>query len=107
MLEGAAQCGVIDIGFVEANAFVVTQQVRRGIGTHPVTGGRQDGGQQGNTGALAVGACHGDHHRRELHQPETGVHLRHALQAEFDLSGIQCLLPGQPLGDGVETHSYI
>ena len=96
-LERSDQFGVARFPAGNAHAFVVAQQMGRGVETGPVAGGAEDGFQIGTGGALAVGAA--DHDQRESRgKPERILDAPHPLQSQFDRAGMQLFEPRQPVG---------
>jgi hypothetical protein len=86
-----------DVPAVDAHALVVAQQVRRGEGAGAQARGPRDRLDEGDRGALAVGAAH-RHDQRARPAAAQGAHaLAHALQAHGDLLRMGAQLVVQPL----------
>ena len=93
----AYQFDVVDRHAVNANPFVVGQQVRRGIAAHRAICGAQDGVDERHGGALAIGSANGEHDRRRALQPQSVGDFAHAIQAHRNGLRVHALPMQQPL----------
>ena len=86
--EGGTEIGVPDHRTGDADALVVLQQMRRGIGTTAVTGRSIPGLEIGDAGALAVGTANGDDRKRQRARGQLRMQSRpdlaHPFQAQID-----------------------
>src|SRR5690606_25242217 len=82
-------------------AFVVTQQVRRGVASRACARAAQQCFEHRGAGSLAVGAGNVDDGCR-LPELEASEDLEHALETEVDLARRQRLEPGQPVVERVK-----
>jgi len=84
----SAQLVIARLLFVDADALVVMQQMRRGVATDAVSGGVQHGFQHRANRALAIGAA--DHNDGKIRlKIQLLLDLRHALQTKCDGFGVQ------------------
>src|SRR2546427_8642185 len=102
-LEGCTQARVAQGHAVEANALVVTKEVRRSVQAYPVSGGEQNRFQHRAGRALAVGASDGEKHRR-ARPSEYVAHFRHAFQPELDGFRMNTLDVVEPLSEVPAGH---
>ena len=98
--ERRDQGRVLRQGAVDADALVVDKQMRRSEGAHAATRSRKHGLQQGDGGALAIGASHGDHARRRTGRAHPLPHLAHPIEPQLDAVHVDAFLVAQPLGEG-------
>jgi hypothetical protein len=96
-LEGADERRIVDLGTADADALVVTQQVRGGEEPDTRAARREQSLQVHGDGALAVGAAHGDDRAGNLAHPEPAGHPRHALEPHVDRVRVHRLLQRQPV----------
>ncbi len=101
--EGTHQVGIAGLFAVDAYAFVVAQQVRRGVAAHAPAGGTRDRLDEGDSRALAVGAADGDDVLGRLGQAHARCHGAHPFQAHGDVLGVLALDIGEPFGKGVHV----
>ena len=98
--ESIDQAEIVDFFSIDANALVVTQQMRRGIGTHLSAGCACNRLDVSDYGALAIGACDRDQRTIETvtaaHAPE---HTPNPFEAQIDAFWIQAFLPGKPFSE--------
>ena len=97
-LERIAKLGVGRGPAVNANPFVITNKVRRGIGADLVTRAAQDGFAHHRGRALAVGAGDGDGGVRRAARSQVVEHGMHPVEPELDHARMQRLDPRQPIG---------
>ena len=95
--ESIAQRGVGRLGTVDANAFVVAQQMRRCIEAHVISRRAQHGVEYRACRALAVGAADGDNRAREL-RIHARLHLADAIETERDRPRMQRFEVRKPRG---------
>ncbi|CAM5352463.1 hypothetical protein RLIN73S_03268 [Rhodanobacter lindaniclasticus] len=86
------QRGIGNRHAIDADAFVVGQQVRRSEGADPPARRLQHRLQQRHGGTLAIGAGHGDHARRRPWRAHALPHLAHALESQLDAVHVDALL---------------
>ena len=88
----------------QAEALVEAHQMRRGIDVHALAGRFQDRAQEGDGGALAVGAGDMDHRRQlALGMIERGEQPLDAIERQIDALGMQ---RGQPRDDRVNRRRH-
>ena len=104
--EGRAQVLIGHLPPPEADALVIADEVRRGIGRGAITGRAIDGLQQGDRGTLAVGTGHGDDRKGRLSRPEPPPDPTDPVQAQIDHAGVQGFLPGQPVREIIKAHEW-
>ena len=91
-----ADSGIIHRNVVQPDAFVVTQQVRRSIGGHLITGSAVDALEHGDRGTLAIGSGNRDDRMARAEHTEARSHGPTAFQTQFDVAAVQGFLPRQP-----------
>ncbi len=85
--EGVTDLGIIHRLPVDADTFVIAQQMGGAVGTDPIARRHQHGLDQRLSGAFAIGTGQGDEREWGLGLiAEARQHLAHALQAEIDLA---------------------
>ena len=102
--KGSAQALVVDRLAVEADTFVIGQQMRRGVAAGAVAGEGQDVFEVGTGGPLAVGAADDDD-RAMLRLPERRLDAGYTVQPELDPRlplGVQGFEVAQPVVKGKE-----
>src|SRR5690606_24998102 len=103
--EGGAERGIVDRHAVQADAFVVSEDMRRGIAADLVAGAVDDVLEVGAGRSLAVGAADDDH-RAVLDLAKRRLDLADAFQAELDAGltlRMQSLEMGQPVGESLQA----
>ena len=96
--ESGAQGDVIHGHTVQTHPFVVAPQMRRGVAADAPPGRRENGLQEGDAGALAVGAGDGDDPSRRARPAHRLVHGAHPAQSQFDFARMKPLEMSQPAG---------
>ena len=99
LAEGRQQRRIVDFLAIDADAFVVAQQVRRAVGADPVAVSSQHRAEVGGARALAVGTANQQCQRPRASRRHAAEYCCDALQPQLDVRGVQGFLPGQPFGD--------
>ena len=87
--KAAMRLGVVGLGAIDADALVVTREMRRGEAPAALARGAQHRIETGDGGALAVGAADGDHAVVGREQIRDAAPPRaRALKVEVDGAGV-------------------
>ena len=98
-LERFDEARIAGFHAVDADAFVVAREVRRGEAATAQAGGTQQRVNTGDRRTLAIGAAYGDHAEVWRQQIETACHFAHAAQGQIDGLRVGLLLLLEPVGE--------
>ena len=105
-LERLDQARVAGLDAVDADALVVTHEMRRGESAAAQSGRAQQRVEIRDRRTLAVGAAHGHHAKAGREQVEAPRHFAHAAQAEIDGARVGLLLLLEPLGERAHAREF-
>ena len=105
-LEHLDEARRVDLGAVDADAFLVATQVRGGVEPDALAGRTQHRLEEGGDRALAVGAADRDDTGARFSDPEAIEERRDALEREVHGARVDALLEGKPLGERTPRHGF-